>query len=101
MIKALKSNDLLLIDPVLLSAKAGNVFKFTKIIGERANQIVRRNKRRFEAELDMSVGEIEAFSDQRESISIQYEKQKKPVLEAIEEFIAGDLVYSSTPIRPF
>ena len=80
----------------LLCAETGNLFKSTRMVGERARQILMRNKRELEEAADSISFDIESANWQRERLAIEFEKRKKPVLEAVDELLAGDLIAVTT-----
>ena len=92
----LKSGLLAPLSPEMLCAETCNIFKTARMVGERAKQILVRNKRSFEEAIEAVSVAGELSRAQRESLALEYEKRLKPVLEAIEDLVAGDLV----PVQP-
>ena len=81
-----------------LAEPTGNIYKTTVILYERANQIAAAEKKELTKKLEDFKNErdsMEEMFENREQIEISkyYERQPKPGLVAIEEFMEGDLDY--------
>ncbi|MDD9139827.1 MAG: DNA-directed RNA polymerase subunit omega [Candidatus Cardinium sp.] len=80
-----------------LIASTDNIYETTVIITKRAKQITLRMKE----ELNRSLEEFTADAAEKDSLDLHrqyaiaqhYEKLPKPVLEATEEFLRGDLTF--------
>lgn len=81
-----------------LAEPTGNIYKTVAILYRRANQIAAAEKKELSRKLDDFKNErdsMEEMFENREQIEISkyYERQPKPVLVAIEEFMDGELEY--------
>ena len=81
-----------------LCDETGNIYESVAIIAKRANQIAAEIK----SDLSKKLQEFASYNDSleevfenREQIEISkfYERQPKPVLVSVEEFMAGELSY--------
>ena len=86
-----------------LDGKTGNIYESIAIISKRANQISAEMKEELTnklAEFATNVDNLEEIFENREQIemSMTYERQPKPTLVAIEEFL-DKKVYHRNPIR--
>ncbi len=87
-------------DMTQLTEQVGNVYETVAIIARRSNQIASSLKRELDAKLqDFSMPQeaIEETFENREQIEISrsYERMPKPTLIATQEFIDGELEYST------
>ena len=81
-----------------LAEPTGNIYKTIVILYKRANQIAAAEKKELTKKLEDFKNErdsMEEMFENREQIEISkyYERQPKPGLVAIEEFMEGDLDY--------
>ena len=81
-----------------LAEPTGNIYKTNVILHKRANQIAAAEKKELTKKLEDFKNErdsMEEMFENREQIEISkyYERQPKPGLVAIEEFMEGDLDY--------
>jgi DNA-directed RNA polymerase subunit K/omega len=81
-----------------LSSKTHNIYETVMIITKRANQIAAEQKQELSRKLEefMSMGDtIEEIFENREQIEISkyYEKQPKPTLLAVDEFLSNRVYY--------
>jgi len=81
-----------------LSNKTNNLYEAVMIIAKRANQIAAEHKqelnRRLEEFSSMGDGAEEVFENREQiEISRYYEKQPKPTLLAVEEFLSNKIYY--------
>lgn len=81
-----------------LAAPTGNIYETTVIIAQRANQIALAEKKELAKKLEEFKGErdtMEETFENKEQIEISkyFERQPKPGLVAVEEFLAGELTY--------
>jgi DNA-directed RNA polymerase subunit K/omega len=88
-----------------MSARVGNVYEMTTIIAKRANQIASEMKQ----ELNSKLEEFSNYSDNleetfenREQIEISryYERQPKPALMAVNEFLNNKIYYRRVDQQP-
>ena len=81
-----------------LAEPTGNIYKTTVILYKRANQIAAAEKKELTKKLEDFKNERDSMEEMFENceqieISKYYERQPKPGLVAIEEFMEGDLDY--------
>jgi DNA-directed RNA polymerase subunit K/omega len=82
-----------------LSSKTNNIYETVMIITKRANQIAAEQKqelsRKLEEFISMGGDTIEEVFENHEQIEISkyYEKQPKPTLMAIDEFLSDRIYY--------
>lgn len=85
-------------DVKFLAEPTGNIYETVAILYKRANQIASAEKKELTKKLEDFKNErdtMEEMFENREQIEISkyYERQPKPALVAVEEFIAGELYY--------
>ena len=81
-----------------IGEKTGNIFSSIAVIGKRARQIASLQKEDLNgklAEFASSVDNLEEIFENREQIEISkfYERMPKPASTAIDEFLAGDIMF--------
>ena len=81
-----------------LAEPTGNIYETVAVLYKRANQIAAAEKKELNKKLEDFKNErdtMEEMFENREQIEISkyYERQPKPVLVAVEEFLAGELSY--------
>ena len=81
-----------------LCDETGNIYESVVIISKRANQIaveIKQDLNKKLAEFASYNDSLEEVFENREQIEISkfYERQPKPVLVSVEEFMAGELSY--------
>lgn len=81
-----------------IGEKTGNIFSSIAVIGKRARQIASLQKEELNgklAEFASSVDNLEEIFENREQIEISkfYERMPKPTSTAIDEFLAGDIMF--------
>ncbi|MGM9767780.1 MAG: DNA-directed RNA polymerase subunit omega [Candidatus Cryptobacteroides sp.] len=81
-----------------LAAPTGNIYETVVILAKRANQIALAEKKELNKKLEDFKNDRDSMDEvfeNREQIEISkfYERQPKPVLVAVEEFMAGELSY--------
>ncbi|MDR1199580.1 MAG: DNA-directed RNA polymerase subunit omega [Prevotellaceae bacterium] len=81
-----------------LSSKTNNIYETVMIITKRANQIAAEQKQELSRKLEEFIGmgdSIEEVFENHEQIEISkyYEKQPKPTLMAIDEFLSDRIYY--------
>ena len=80
------------------SRQTGNIYETVAMLTKRANQIAAEEKKELHSRIDdfRSSGDgVDEMFENREQIEIvrRFEMQPKPTLEAIEEYLEGDLYY--------
>ena len=85
-------------DVRVLAEPTGNIYESVVVLYKRANQIALQEKKELNKKLEDFKNErdtLEEVFENREQIEISkyYERQPKPSLVAIEEFVEGDLYY--------
>jgi len=85
-------------DVAELGKDTGNVYEAVSIVSKRANQLSIKLKQELNeklAEFATTADNLEEVFENREQIEIskQYERLPKPASIAMEEFLAGELVY--------
>ncbi len=85
-------------DVRVLAEPTGNIYESVVVLYKRANQIALQEKKELNKKLEDFKNErdtLEEVFENREQIEISkyYERQPKPSLVAIEEFVDGDLYY--------
>ncbi len=85
-------------DVKYLAEPTGNIYETVAILYKRANQIAAAEKKELTKKLEdfkNERGTMEEMFENREQIEISkyYERQPKPGLVAIEEFLEGELDY--------
>lgn len=85
-------------DVAELAQQTGNVYEAVSLVSKRANQLSIKLKQELNerlAEFATTADNLEEVFENREQIEIskQYERMPKPTAIAMEEFIAGELVY--------
>ena len=93
-------NNTITRDIKYLAEPTGNIYETVVILYKRANQIALAEKKELNKKLEDFKNErdsMEEVFENREQIEISkyYERQPKPALVAIEEFLEGDLKYRS------
>ncbi len=93
-------NNTITRDIKYLAEPTGNIYKTVVILYKRANQIALAEKKELNKKLEDFKNErdsMEEVFENREQIEISkyYERQPKPALVAIEEFLEGELNYRS------
>lgn len=93
-------NNTITRDIKYLAEPTGNIYETVVILYKRANQIALAEKKELNKKLEDFKNErdsMEEVFENREQIEISkyYERQPKPALVAIEEFLEGDLNYRS------
>ncbi len=81
-----------------LAAPTGNIYETVVILAKRANQIALAEKKELNKKLEDFKNDRDSMDEvfeNREQIEISkfYERQPKPVLVAVEEFMAEELSY--------
>lgn len=81
-----------------LAAPTGNIYETVVILSKRANQIALAEKKELNKKLEDFKNDRDSMDEvfeNREQIEISkfYERQPKPVLVSVEEFMAGELSY--------
>ena len=81
-----------------LAAPTGNIYETVVILAKRANQIALAEKKELNKKLEDFKNDRDSMDEvfeNREQIEISkfYERQPKPVLVSVEEFMAGELSY--------
>ena len=81
-----------------LAAPTGNIYETVVILAKRANQIALAEKKERNKKLEDFKNDRDSMDEvfeNREQIEISkfYERQPKPVLVSVEEFMAGELSY--------
>ena len=81
-----------------LAAPTGNIYETVVILAKRANQIALAEKKELNKKLEDFKNDRDSMDEvfeNREHIEISkfYERQPKPVLVSVEEFMAGELSY--------
>jgi len=81
-----------------LAEPTGNIYETVAILYKRANQIAAAEKKELTKKLEDFKNErdtMEEMFENREQIEISkyYERQPKPSLVAVEEFLEGELTY--------
>ena len=87
-----------------MTQETDNVYKSLFIISRRARQIASRQKEELDAKLSdfaTTVDNLEEIFENREQIEISkfYERQPKPTLLAIDEFMEDKVYYSDTELE--
>ena len=85
-------------DIIYLAAPTGNIYETVVILAKRANQIALAEKKELNKKLEDFKNDRDSMDEvfeNREQIEISkfYERQPKPVLVSVEEFMAGELSY--------
>lgn len=93
-------NNTITRDIKYLAEPTGNIYESVVILYKRANQIALAEKKELNKKLEDFKNErdsMEEVFENREQIEISkyYERQPKPALVAIEEFLEGELNYRS------
>ena len=93
-------NNTITRDVKFLAEPTGNIYESVVILYKRANQIALAEKKELAKKLEDFKNErdtMEEVFENREQIEISkyYERQPKPSLVAVEEFIAGELNWRS------
>jgi DNA-directed RNA polymerase subunit K/omega len=93
-------NNTITRDIKYLAEPTGNIYETVVILYKRANQIALAEKKELNKKLEDFKNErdsMEEVFENREQIEISkyYERQPKPALVAIEEFLEGELNYRS------
>ncbi len=93
-------NNTITRDIKYLAEPTGNIYETVVILYKRANQIALAEKKELNKKLEDFKNDrdsMEEVFENREQIEISkyYERQPKPSLVAIEEFLAGELNYRS------
>jgi DNA-directed RNA polymerase subunit K/omega len=81
-----------------LASKTNNIYETVMIIAKRANQIAAEQKQELSRKLEefnsMGDGAEEVFENREQiEISRYYEKQPKPTLLSVEEFLSNKIYY--------
>ncbi|TDG94989.1 DNA-directed RNA polymerase subunit omega [Cardinium endosymbiont of Culicoides punctatus] len=80
-----------------LIAPTGNIYESTVVITKRAKHLAMKLKEELDAKLEDYVSisqEKDSLDKHRQyEVSQHYERQPKPVLEAIKEFLEGDIAF--------
>ena len=81
-----------------LAAPTGNIYETVVILAKRAKQIALAEKKELNKKLEDFKNDRDSMDEvfeNREQIEISkfYERQPKPVLVSVEEFMAGELSY--------
>ena len=92
------SNTTITRNTALFSEQTGNIYETVAMLSKRANQIAAEEKRELHNKIDdfkNTNDSIDEIYENREQVEIvrRYEQQPKPTLEAIEEYLEGDLYY--------
>ncbi|MBR1785221.1 MAG: DNA-directed RNA polymerase subunit omega [Bacteroidales bacterium] len=92
------SNTTITRNTALFSNMTGNIYETVAMLTKRANQIAAEEKRELHGRIDefRSVSDsLDEILENREQVDMvrRYEKQPKPVLEATEEYLDGELYY--------
>lgn len=92
------SNTTITRNTALFSEQTGNIYETVAMLSKRANQIAAEEKRELHNKIDdfkNNNDSIDEIYENREQVEIvrRYEQQPKPTLEAIEEYLEGDLYY--------
>ncbi len=82
----------------LFSNMTGNIYETVAVLSKRANQIAAEEKRELHNRIDdfkNSNESVDEVFENREQVEIvrRFEKQPKPTLEAIEEYLNGEIYY--------
>lgn len=84
-------------DITVLEKPTGNIYESIAIVAKRANQIAAKTKEEFQAKAsEFSVEDnLEEIHENQEQIalSMQYETMAKPTLQAIHEFVNGEVYF--------
>ena len=85
-------------DITLLEKSTGNIYESISIIGKRANQIAAKTKEEIQqamADFNLETDNLEEIQENQEQIalSMQYETLAKPTLQAIHEFVNGEVYF--------
>ena len=80
------------------SRQTNNIYETVAMLTKRANQIAAEEKRELHNKIDDFKGgsdSLDEMFENREQIEIvrRYEQMPKPTLEAIEEYLDGDIYY--------
>ena len=80
------------------SKQTGNIYETVAMLTKRANQIAAEEKKELHSRIDdfRTGGDgVDEMFENREQIEIvrRYEQMPKPTLEAIEEYLDGDIYY--------
>ena len=80
------------------SRQTGNIYETVAMLTKRANQIAAEEKKELHSRIDdfRTGGDgVDEMFENREQIEIvrRYEQMPKPTLEAIEEYLDGDIYY--------
>ena len=92
------SNTTITRNTSLFSNMTGNIYETVAVLSKRANQISADEKRELHSKIDdfkNNNDSIDEIYENREQVEIvrRYEQQPKPTLEAIEEYLDGDIYY--------
>ena len=92
------SNTTITRNTSLFSNMTGNIYETVAVLSKRANQIAADEKRELHSKIDdfkNNNDSIDEIYENREQVEIvrRYEQQPKPTLEAIEEYLDGDIYY--------
>ena len=80
------------------SNQTGNIYETVAMLTKRANQIAAQEKRELHDKIDQfksSNDPLDEMFENREQVDLvrRYERQPKPVIEATEEYLEGQLYY--------